>query len=75
MDSGTTEDLRGVWANSESDVFAVGNGGAILHYDGIGWTQTDSGKDTVLTSVWGSSETDVFAVGHDGVILRFNGEQ
>jgi hypothetical protein len=34
MDSGTSEHLTGVWGASERDVFAVGVGGTILHYDG-----------------------------------------
>jgi hypothetical protein len=32
MNSGTNEDRRGVWGNSDSDVFAVGEYGRILHY-------------------------------------------
>jgi hypothetical protein len=40
MDSGTTEDLYGVWGSSASDVFAVGWNGTILHYDGSTWTST-----------------------------------
>ena len=34
MESGTTLELRGVWGSSATDVFAVGVGGIILHYDG-----------------------------------------
>jgi hypothetical protein len=34
MPSGTTNILLGVWGSSSSDVFAVGDKGTILHYDG-----------------------------------------
>jgi hypothetical protein len=34
MVSGTTYELRGGWGSSAADVFAVGIGGVILHYDG-----------------------------------------
>jgi hypothetical protein len=34
MESGTTYELRGVWGSSGADVFVVGIGGVILHYDG-----------------------------------------
>lgn len=35
MASGTEENLEGVWGSSSSNVFAVGEGGTILHYGGI----------------------------------------
>jgi len=31
----SSDDLNAVWGSSGSDVFAVGNSGIILHYDGI----------------------------------------
>jgi hypothetical protein len=34
MESGTTKDLDRVWGSSETDVFAVGVDGTILHYGG-----------------------------------------
>jgi hypothetical protein len=36
MTSGTTLDLSGVWGSSGSDIFAVGDGGTILHSTGAG---------------------------------------
>ena len=29
--------LRGIWGSSSSDVFTVGGGGTILHYNGSNW--------------------------------------
>ena len=37
-DSGTTEDLNAVTGISDQDVWAVGGGGTILHWDGALWT-------------------------------------
>ena len=34
MDSGTSQDLWGVWGTGENDVYAIGNSGTILHFDG-----------------------------------------
>ena len=34
MESGTTYELRGVWGSAPDNVFAVGIGGTIRHYDG-----------------------------------------
>ena len=55
--------FNGVWGSSNSDVFAVGDGGTILHYDGSTWTTMNSGTNYSLTGVWGSTSSDVFAVG------------
>src|SRR5437667_3316723 len=56
-------DLSAVWSASAGDVFAVGLGGKILHYNGTSWTAQPSPTTADLAGVWGSSGTDVFAVG------------
>lgn len=54
----------GVWGSSASDVFAVGSGGVIIHYDGTAWTRMKAPpRDGDLLGVWGNSPQDVFAVG------------
>jgi hypothetical protein len=73
MASGETNSLEGVWGSSGSDVFAVGDNGTILHYDGSTWSPMASGTTNNLFGVWGSSETNVFAVGSNGTILHYNG--
>ena len=72
MSSGTTQILDGIWGSSGSDVFAVGSGGTILHYDGSGWTPMTSGITTYLYGVWGGSSNDVFTVGDGGTILHYS---
>jgi hypothetical protein len=65
-----------VWGHSSSDVFAVGAGGAIVHYDGVEWTvPAPSQTAAFLYGVWGSSPDDVFAVGEGGTIRHFDGVQ
>jgi hypothetical protein len=68
-----TWDLAGVWGQSASDVFAVGN--VIIHFDGVAWSiqATGPNADLRLADVWGSSGTDVFAVGASGTILHYDG--
>jgi hypothetical protein len=66
-------DLQSVWGSSDSNVFAVGVGGTILHYDGTSWSSMDSGTTNNLNSVWGSSGNNVFAVGASGTILYYDG--
>jgi len=65
--------LRGVWGRSGSDVFAVGDDGTILHYNGTSWSSMDSGTSEHLNGVWGHSGSDVFAVGNGGAILHYDG--
>jgi hypothetical protein len=56
-------DLCAIWGSSPEDVFAVGEGGTILHYDGDSWSAMSSPTMAGLCGVWGSSSNDVFAVG------------
>jgi uncharacterized repeat protein (TIGR01451 family) len=72
MSSGTGKYLFDVWGSSGSDIFAVGDAGTILHYDGLGWSPM-SGTGAELRAVWGSSGSDVFAVGSAGFILHYDG--
>jgi hypothetical protein len=62
MSSGTTQRLSGVWGSSATDVFAVGDNGTILHYDGRDWTPMESGSTHQHLGIWGSSGLEVFAV-------------
>jgi hypothetical protein len=89
MTSGTSEYMRGIWGTSGIDIFAVGDGGTVLHYNGMNWnsmsdgsilspstTQTDSvNKVTAqnLWGVWGSSGNDVFVTGFSGTIAHYDG--
>lgn len=66
-------DLAGIWGTSATNVFAVGAGGVILHFDGSTWRAMDSGTTSALTAVWGPSEANVYAVGADLTILSYDG--
>jgi hypothetical protein len=62
-----------VWGSYEADVFAVGEQGYILHYNGSGWSRMSSDTKERLEGVWGTSPYDVFAVGFEGTILHYDG--
>lgn len=70
--SGTSEGLLGVWGTSATDVWAVGGGGTILHWDGMAWSPVTSGTAQNLLQVWAASADDAWATG-DGVILHWDG--
>ncbi len=73
MESGTTQFLRAVWGSSATNVFAVGDSGTVLHYDGQLWSRTRIAADLRLTDVWGASGTDVFVTSSDDSIYHFDG--
>ena len=69
-----TNTLLGIWGIAENDVFAVGDKGTILHYDGATWSVMESGTTVDLRGVWGTSATNVYAVGYEGgTILHYDG--
>lgn len=51
--TGTTSALRAVWGSCADDIYAVGDGGAIVHYDGSSWSVMSSGTTSDLLAVWG----------------------
>lgn len=63
-----------VWGATESDIFAVGNAGHIIHYDGAQWTPLKAtGWDPPtrdLNAIWGVPGSGVFAVGSEGSIVQ-----
>ena len=76
MGSGTPMDLYGIWANSTSDIIAVGENQTVLQNDGTGWTSAFSGFTSELEDVWSISASDAFTVGGFGSIdsvLHYDG--
>jgi len=71
--SGTTEDLFGIGASGQKDVFAVGSSGTIVHWNGVSWSAMASGTTADLQSVetsGGGGFLNVWAVGSGGTILH-----
>ncbi len=73
VETGSTETLYGIWGSAADDIFAVGEFGTILHYDGTSWSTMDSPTGNNLNAVWGSAAGDVYAVGNSGTILHHDG--
>ena len=66
--------LLGVWGASATNVFAVGDGGRIVRYNGSTWSAMSSPTSRALARISGSSATDVWALG-DSVLLHYDGAQ
>ena len=69
----TSVRLDGIWGTSADDVWAVGQAGTVLHWDGLSWTSVDSPTDNSLLAVFGLSADDVWAVGTVGTLLHWDG--
>ncbi len=71
--SGTPNTLRGTWGSDAGNVWAVGDGGTILKWDGSTWSAQTSTTTNALRAVWGTAVNSIWAVGDGGTILKFNG--
>ncbi|MCP4678590.1 MAG: hypothetical protein GY854_24375, partial [Deltaproteobacteria bacterium] len=72
MAAPASEGLVGIWGTSNQDLFAVGQKGTILHYDGTAWSAMTSVTDVCLGGIFGNASNDVYAAG-DGVFLHYDG--
>lgn len=75
--SGVASDLRAVWGTSSTAVWAVGDGGVALFWEGASWRSVPTNTGANLTAVWASRSDDAWAIGAnaDGstVLLRWDG--
>lgn len=66
--------LNGVYGGAEDYVFAGGDDGTLLFYDGDDWVEVKGEDDENITpnnlnSVWGTEQTGLYAVGDNGTIV------
>ena len=66
-------DLYSVSGSSAADVWAVGEAGAIVHWDGQSWRQVPSGVQDDLKGVWSAGASDAWAVGSKMTIRHWDG--
>ncbi len=67
-----TDDLTAAWGSDSDDVWLVGKGGRVLHWNGQTLSPRNAGTSKDLFGVWGKSRTEAYIVG-DGVLLRWDG--
>jgi hypothetical protein len=71
--SGPAQNLSGVWGSAPNDMWAAGEAGTIIHFNGQTVGTAPSGVSTDLTDLGGTAANDVWAVGGSGTALRFDG--
>ncbi len=69
------EQLNAVWAAGANDVWAVGDRGTALHFDGAAWRRIPTGSGATLVAVWGASPKSVWMLGEEGQLLRWDGQR
>ncbi len=77
----TSENLNGIWGNAADNIYAVGDRGTILHYDGSVWSSKNSGTGKTLRAIWGTEDKDngkeitkILVVGDEGTIRIKEGD-
>lgn len=61
-----------IFAITDSDVWAVGEGQLLAHFDGASWTPSQLQQASWLAAVWASGPKDVWTVGNFGVIGHYS---
>ena len=64
--------IKGMWGTASSDIWAVGTGGTVMHWNGAAWSQFGITTDD-LEDVFGFAANDVWAVGKAGHTLHWDG--
>ena len=70
--------LRAVWGDGDGAVFAVGQSGAVLAWNGTGWQDMSDDSDVTFRAVWGTAGDNVYAVGSTnakGIIRHYDGSR
>jgi len=72
-ESGVSSALNSTFVVNEGDIWAVGNGGVVLHSDGTSWTTVESGVTEDLNDVWFIDANHGYAVGAAGTVIFYDG--
>ncbi|MBO6934148.1 MAG: hypothetical protein JJ863_04215 [Deltaproteobacteria bacterium] len=67
--------LNAVWAASDDDIWAAGNRGYAVHWDGESWSETQLDVEDDFHGVSGSGSDDVWMVGINGSIVHWDGAE
>lgn len=55
--------IRAFWSFSASDIWAAGDAGTILHWNGTSWTRVATNTHYGFSGLWAAAPNDIWAVG------------
>jgi hypothetical protein len=61
-----------IYGFAANNIWAVADGGLILHYDGTSWSHQAVGTYD-LNAIWGAAANDIWIVGDGGTLLHYDG--
>lgn len=61
-----------LWGSGPGDVWAIGSGGAIVHFEGKTWERVEGVTDNDLYAIWGSGADNIY-IGGERTLIRFDG--
>lgn len=67
--------ILAMWGSSPSSIYAVGDEGLVLHFNGLRWQRMPSGTKSALYSLWAWDNERMLAPGDFGLMLRYNGTE
>jgi hypothetical protein len=67
------ETMNAIWSSSPDNVWAVGEDGIALHFDGAAWQPVTLPTFNILNAIWGSGPDDIWAAGEDGAMIHYDG--
>jgi hypothetical protein len=70
LPEGALGPLHDIWSASSTNVWAVGAGGTIAHYDGAEWSLEPGEMAADFYAISGVNPSDLFAAGDDGIWTR-----
>jgi hypothetical protein len=77
--AGMGHTLYAVWGSGPKDIYAAGDNGLVLHFNGRKsainpwWTQVTTTSSQKIEGLWSSGPNDLFAAALGGSIMRYNG--
>mgnify|MGYP001255768820 CR=1 FL=1 len=72
-DSATDVNLYGVSGTNSSDIWAVGQEGTVIHWNGTTWQEIEMETQANLWSVWSPTANVAYVVGANGEAYRIQG--
>ena len=71
--SNTSASLYAIWGTDANNLYAVGDNGTIINWNGSSWSTMSSGTDYRLEAIWGWNTSNIYAGGVEGTVLYFDG--